>query len=241
LLAKVTFEKNTQRDGHGLSEIAKACLTAPDDSGIAKQLCERLRDGVNQWKVWASHYGALVTELAALFPRAVLDVVVERNAMEDHLRPGIFENFSERRSCPLRMIDDAFLLDWAHEKPGSRFVQLAEAITPWTEADRSRAVSDREARAVEWTPVAKRLMHEAPEAVVVLQKFRGWFHPSGWSGSLADILESRMPLLEQLTSDSDQRIAKWAREAIPSLRREIKAEREREATRHRTQDERFEW
>jgi len=50
-----------------------------------------------------------------------------------------------------------------------------------------------------------------------------------------------VPLLEYLTNDPNQRIAKSAQEAVASLKQEIDAERERERQRHRTENERFEW
>jgi len=242
LLSKVTFEKNSQGDIYHLSEIAKTCLAAPEDNDLGKQVCERLCDAINGRKAWAWNYGELVSELASLFPRTVLEAFVERNGEEDHWPHRMFEQFSARRPNPLSRIDDICLLDWAHEKPTRRFPQLAEVIRPWkNEKDDGGGPSDQEAGQVLWTVAAKRLIHEAPEPLVVLDIFRTRFGPSGWSGSLADILTSRLPLLQQLTTDSDQEIAKWAREAIPSLEKQVEEEREREAYRHRIQDDRFEW
>jgi len=94
---------------------------------------------------------------------------------------------------------------------------------------------------VAWTTTAMRLMNEAPDPGEIVQIFRYRLHPSGWSGSLADILTRRVPLLEYLTNDPNQRIAKSAQEAVASLKQEIDAERERERQRHRTENERFEW
>ena len=88
--------------------------------------------------------------------------------------------------------------------------RLAEVITPWNGQS-----------PITWTPAAKRLMHEAPEPLAVLREFAGRFHPSGWSGSLADILADRMPLLAQLTGDPDERISKWTMEAMPRLQEDI--------------------
>ena len=60
---------------------------------------------------------------------------------------------------------------------------------------------------VAWTTTAMRLMNEAPDPGEIVQIFRYRLHRSGWSGSLADILTRRVPLLEYLTNDPNQRIA----------------------------------
>ena len=61
-------------------------------------------------------------------------------------------------------------------------------------------------------------------------------HPSGWSGSLADILEQRRPLIQHFLDDEDPAVRQVAREFGDALLTDIAAERSREVNR----DERFE-
>jgi hypothetical protein len=241
LLLKAPFEKDSGVDIHDLTEIVKTCLVPASDGGIARHLCEGLGDAIRAWKVWAWNYGEFISELAILFPRTILDVLVEGGGAGQNSLHGIFEGFGERRLCPLRNIEETVLLDWVHEKPASRFVRVAEVITPWREDAKGRGSASSQTRFAEWTPAALRLIHEAPVPTVVLQKLFRRFYPSGWSGSLADILASRMPLLEQLISDAADRIAKWAGEAVITLEKQIKVERDSEVGRHRTENDRFEW
>lgn len=58
---------------------------------------------------------------------------------------------------------------------------------------------------------------------------------------MANILESRVPLLEILTKDPNQEIAKAASAAMPNLLKSITENREWEAQESRVRDERFEW
>ena len=210
LLARVDVERHNRHETHDLVEITRTCLVPPEDNSIARQLCERLRDAIRHGNVWVHDYHELVAVLGIFFPRIVLEVLVEQSDGERY--SSVFENLGERQASPLRTINGAFLLDWAHEKPQSRFARLAEVITPWEdkEIERDNAAST----CVAWTTTAMRLMNEAPDPGEIVQIFRYRLHPSGWSGSLADILTRRVPLLEYLTNDPNQRIAKSAQEAV---------------------------
>jgi hypothetical protein len=244
LLTEVAFEKNNQREGHALAIIVRLCLAPPSDNAVAAQLCRRLRDAIVQLKVYAWHYSDLFSSLGTLFPRIVLDEFVERTLPGHEDRRSNFGMFREISPCPLRTIDDAILLDWAKQKPETRFVQLAEVIRPWTSPhpkNQPAPFEDEDPGPMSWTPAARRLIHEAPDPIAVLATFYSNFRPSGWGGSLVDILTGRMPLLEELATDPDPQIADWAKGAINSFKDEIESERKWEAERDRNRDERFEW
>lgn len=244
LLALVTFEKDNQREGHKLAKIVKLCLSSPSDNAIATQLCRRLRDAIAQWKIYAWHYSDLFLALGVLFPRIVLDEFVEGTPPGQEDRRSNFGMFRESSPCPLRTIDDVTLLGWAKAKPDTRFVQLAEVIRPWTSPQpksQPAPFEDEDPGPMSWTPAALRLIHEAPDSIAVLSTFLSHFRPSGWSGSLTDILTGRLPLLEQLTADPDPQIADWAKDAIISFKDKIEGARKWEADRDRERDERFEW
>jgi len=161
-------------------------------------------------------------------------------------RRSIFRSFHEHHACPLRKINDDVLLEWAHERPESRFLQLAEVIRPWrrTEgAGANDAASDDETGPFQWTDAAIRILHEAPEPLKILSQYIENFSPSSYSGSLATILASRLSLLESLTQNANPAIAiaSAATNAVTSYRDEIERVREWEASHGRNRDERFEW
>ena len=80
------------------------------------------------------------------------------------------------------------------------------------------------------------LLSVAPDRAAVLRSLAAQLHPSGWSGSLADILEQRRPLIQHFLDDEDPALRQVAREVDGALFEEIAAERSREVDR----DERFE-
>ena len=62
-----------------------------------------------------------------------------------------------------------------------------------------------------------------------------------WSGSRAEIMSSRLPLLETLKAHGNPAIAKWAAKTSQWLAASVAKEREYESKDRRDRDERFEW
>ena len=80
----------------------------------------------------------------------------------------------------------------------------------------------------------------APEPVKVLDTFLQRFRPNGWSGSLADTLATRMPLIEVLKQHPNQQIAAWANVHAPSYEAYVSRQRAHEAAQDRVRDQAFE-
>jgi len=247
LLPKVPFdEKKKNRNPHILVNIVRFCLRNPEDAELAKDICLQLLDAIGEWKVSPWDYSEVVSELAGIFPRVVLEAALEPEGADAEARRGLFGNFRENRPCPLRKIADDELLRWAREKAETRFPVLAASIHGWkgpkAEQDPDIAPDDDDQTgALKWTPTALRLIHEAPDPVPVLKEFADHFRPCGWSGSLADILSRREALLIALSEDPNERIRTWAKAEIPRLREEVERTRKWEADTDRERDERFDW
>ena len=245
LLASVKFENRSNLDSYRLAEIVKYCLRGPEDTNLAKLLCQRILGAIENYSISPSDYNDLVLELTEQFPRVVLDELVELEGSKVDTRRGLFGSFREQRPCPLRKIDDDQLLSWAHEKPEIRFTALAASIVGWhgseTKQDYDKSPDRADVIGLNWTLAAWRLIHEAREPIPVLEKFLSRFRPSSWSGSLADLLVGREPLLETLALDPVQSIADWARNALAQLREETNYLRKFDADRVRDRDQRFDW
>lgn len=245
LLAMVVFETNKQREARVLAEIVRECLSSPADDVLVNQICKRLLNGIAQYQVSSFDYGELVVELGATFPRSVLNILVEEAPLALEGRRSLFRGFREHRPCPLRKIPDDVLLEWAHERPETRFIQLAEVMRAWHQVGQASSneseCEEEPVAPIQWTSAALRLLREAPDPLAVLNQYVEYLRPSSWSGSLASILVSRLPLLETLTQDIDTKIADAAAKAMVSFKETIERTREWEARESRDRDERFEW
>lgn len=245
LLGLVVFEEKKHAEACVLAEIVRTCLTSPTDDVLADQICERLLNGIAQPQVASSDYRELVAELGAIFPRSVLNILVEKAALVLKGRRNIFRDFRERSGCALHTIPDDTLLEWAHERPATRFLQLSEVVQVWQQTGRARSddsdVDEDPVVPIQWTSTALRVLHEAPDPLAVLNRYVRRFHFASGSGSLARILATRLPLLKSLAQDADPKIANAAAEAVGSFNKEVERRREWEYQHSRDHHERFEW
>jgi hypothetical protein len=239
LLLNFNLRATRDRSADEIARIAKSCLKAPGDEAVARQICERLLDGFNSYAIHSWDYGKLVGALAEEFPRTVLDVLVGSGQPSSESRRSIFQDFRETRPCPLDKISDAALVEWARLGSEDRFGQLADSIRAWSNADGSP--NDEDPGSLVWTSAARNLIAAAPDPLPILNAFFHRFHPSGWSGSLTEILRSRLSLLDQLDQDANPVVADWAKRVRPEHEAAIEKTRAWEERESRTRDERFEW
>lgn len=238
LLSKLRFGKRRNSEADSIARIARSCLSPTEDVAVAEAICTRLLEGINDYSLNAWDYRELVAAMAEMFPRTVLHILIERNHTQFDGRREVFRNLRENQPCPLDAIDEEILIEWAHERE-ERFEHLADAVRAWSIA--GSTTDEDEAGATEWTPIALRLVNEAPDPARVLAAFVDRFSPSGWSGSLAAILESRLSLFDMLLSHEQPAVRSWAETAKPSFEKKIAQAREWEAAESRERDERFEW
>jgi len=245
LLSLVTFENRYEKIGHALGDVAAQCLRNPEDNEIAVQLCIRLNNSIAAYKVSAGDYSDFLAAIAKIFPEILLDVFLddEDGVDPEERRRTIFDDFRSYRPDPLQHIADDVMLTWANKKPASRFIFLAAGIRPWQRPGgiQPNENLDETPGALEFTSLAYRLIREAPDPAAVVRVLIRGFYPMGWSGSLASILESRLPLLQALLSEANDEVVEEAKKALPKLQLAVDRQRQSEAKESRDRDERFEW
>jgi len=232
LLTKLDF--GTRWDAHAdhmLENIVEVSLTKPEHTNIAESLCRRYLDAAEKHLVGIYDQGAAIRVLAASYPRAVLDILVEGAGKNEHLLRSLFEEVRENNSGPLGGLDDDFALGWADEQPDTRYRYLAQIVS---------YMDGEEGSPPSWSFLALRLIELAPSPVEVLTVFAERFQPMSWSGSMVDILVRRLPLLESLKSSQRPDLAQAAEAQTALLIKQIEEWRERETDRERARDERFE-
>lgn len=152
--------------------------------------------------------------------------------VSDFKRSRIFSSNFERGENPLSKISDQALIDWCDEDPESRYPLIADAIQPFEKCS--------ETGNMVWRKVVYSLLEKAPDLKSILDNLTGSIRPGGWSGSLADILQTRLTLFEELKDHPNEEVRSWAKSQLSSLRREIERTREWEDKRNRDVDESFE-
>lgn len=232
LLALVTFERQSSHDDYVLGEIIKAALDTPACEPLARQLCAAAAEAIRSYRVSSWDLHSVIEALANVFPVTVLDVLVEEANDGEQTARQIFRDVRDNRPCPLQSVPDATLTGWANEKPESRYIDLAEVVR-FSDANEDE-------KSAGWSSAAMTIIKAAPEPAKALDVFFDRFMPMSWSGSRADILASRLTMIEALSQHAKPEIAEWAKSRTPEFAEAVERERAAEARHDRNRDERFE-
>jgi hypothetical protein len=133
----------------------------------------------------------------------------------------------------MREVPDDVIVGWCEGDPETRY-PLAAAIALVFKRPSDKAPH-------EWASLTKQLLLKSPNPEAVLKELVYRLYPrGGWSGSLADKLQSRLTLLGQLDIDGVPAIAPALETAKQELERRIDAERRAEMDESRADSGRFE-
>jgi hypothetical protein len=129
--------------------------------------------------------------------------------------------YSERHESALELVPAEVLIDWCNEKPDTRYAFAADTCKLFEKQDDKKVPL-----AISNTAVA--LLAAAPDKTAVVSRFIRRFRPSVWAGSLADILEAKLSLLDQLAVCNDEAVRSEIELAKDKFKNLIDAERARE-------------
>lgn len=207
---------NDFRDS-SIRSIASAVLAGEEGRETAMAVSHRVYAGVTAKGGWRREAHGLVDKLFETEPQVALDVFVDGDkGPPERLFKGRVE-----RGSPLDGVDTDVLIAWADRAPERRYARLGEVLSMFRK--------DQMDNVLGVNPAFTALLERAPDKIAFLGEAYTRVHPSGWSGSLAEILTSRKALLDDLPDHPD--IAAWRAREYPRIDRWIAAERERESER----------
>lgn len=207
---------------YSLGYVVKGVLSGEAGRAAARTMSETFYAAYTAEGGWRLDGYGLVDTLFEVQPEIALDVFV--GGPEGPVR-RLFRQRTGRPS-PLAKIDPALIKAWADADPERRYDRLGDATSLFEK--------DRSDNATALNPLFVALLERAPDKAAFLGEAYIRVHPSGWSGSLADILESRKRLLDGLPDHPD--VAAWLARERPRVETWIARERQNEAER----EERFE-
>jgi hypothetical protein len=193
-------------------------------------MCKRLKASILTYKVNAADFNDMLGGLAKVQPKSMLNGLLGGSDAKKAAR--IIHTMRVHRTNLLAGISEEPLIEWCKEQPEERFALAAMTIVATEPAD-----EDAEKQ---FTPLAMRLVKEAPDPMKVLDVLANRLSPSSWSGSRASILEQNATVLTPLMTHKNEVIAKFAREQKARLDAVVAAERAAELKESRQTDERFE-
>ena len=236
VLLAYTFPDERRRNNnldYDLALIARVCLDGGGSIEAAIQICRGLAKATSDYRIYAFEYPDLLNALAQIQPLVFLDAFIGDDAIKDYHRMRLFRQDFERNNNPLNNISDEELLSWCDKDPKNRYPLIASSIQPLFESGETKELA--------WKPIVFSLLAKAPDVVSVLEEIVDAIRPTGWSGSLADILEKRSILFQSLCQHNNPEVTAWAENKYLAFQKEIGQEREsEEKERNRKPDETFE-
>lgn len=230
LIAQVSF---ANRESHHhefmLARLIEVSLDRPEDYPLAHELCTKIAEGMDRYLI-SSDISEILKALTKVCPRAVLDVLVEN--YESSRARSLFRDLRETRPDPLSELSEDAIIAWATEKPETRYPALAQVVRFADAGDDTSSKC--------WSPAAEKIIELAPDVKRVLNVFLSRFQPMGWNGSRAEIMGSRVSLIQSLAGHARPEIAEWAATSLPVFEARVAQERASEAIRDKDRDERFE-
>jgi len=218
LLLKCDFSKSRYKIDYEIARVAEACLKGLDASECSAQICSSLSSAFAPYLFAPNEHNQLLATLFKVQPTIALTSFLEEEGSQD-IR-WQFEDFSTNKDHPVGSIPMVELLAWANANPGYRYPALASVI-PFFE-------KSAETGEETISPYAHQLLDASPNKSSVLCRFSSQFHPSGWLGSLADILDRHRITIQSLLPNSEPQVNEWVTEWDQKLKEKASQERLRE-------------
>jgi len=221
---------------HSLGQLINRFLAGEEGESVARRLLERIRTGIDNYTISRFDFSELLQALFAVQPMAALGMLIgdgyaSEEGFEGSVRHGALAG--GRRSGALASVPEDALLEWCRGDSGSdRWIRVAQVLP----AFESSTDNDQ----LEWSRRAKALLLNAPDPAQVAEALIHALLPMSWSGSRAEVIRKRLPLLDQLGDllgpEHLSQVAVWRRKVMDIIEHEAR----RELEEHRWRDERFE-
>lgn len=223
----------TRNDGgYRLANLVEMFLPGPGGAQAAEVVCRNLAQAIISGAVYAFDYPLLLKSFASVQPVVFLNVFLGQVDENSHRLQRMFSRDYERRENPLNQISDDDIITWCEASPEERYPVASSWIDGFS--------SSNDQSVLKWKPIVHTLFEKAPSLDKILDELEESIRPSGWSGSLADILQERVVLFESLFFHENSQISAWARKCHDHLKESIRNQRETEEKRNRERNESFE-
>ncbi|WP_306096457.1 hypothetical protein [Qipengyuania flava] len=221
LLVRHDYEDRSDLSSHTIEELIKYCFPGGEPEVELRAFAEDIADRIKAEPYKAWHFEAVQSAIMEANPALGLDVFLLR-VCEDEAE-GLPPTTYLRKS-PFEQIETATLLTWAELDPERRYPLLASALAVFPRKNIAEENNEVSSKFLE-------LLERAPSKEKFLANASSYLSPSGWSGSLAVILEKRSEALSTFLTHDDPAVREWAKQRIDYLNQRASAERVRETER----------
>ncbi|KCZ57920.1 hypothetical protein HY36_12160 [Hyphomonas atlantica] len=226
----------------GFGRVADRCLIASAPSDEVTVIVKLLCDGIQNYRLYGFEMGECLSPLIKNFPELVLDRVFshgDRDDNEDLLSHSLFRDLSyESRGAQLNDASVDRLIAWC-KGDQTLLGKIAKSVRTYSTAEAGEGPSSNPKRVVLSDHIMALLnVVEDKSSVVDIIAANTW--PSGWSGSLADILERRAEAFAALMEHSSEEVCQLAKTKLRIIEQSIRINRAQEIEQSSRREQRFE-
>jgi hypothetical protein len=228
----------SRRKSHGMDRVIEECLSEPATENEIRDIVSLLCDGVETYRLYAFELENIIAHLVKTYPEYVLDRVFIDSENSEQLMYLLFKDRVNPSSSPLNFAPIERVLDWCNGNQ-DKIQKVAGAVSAYTSLDReSQALGNP--KKVALSKHITSLLDAAEDKGAIVETIFSRTFPSGWSGSLADILEVRSKAFAELLTQDSPEVQKIAKAKLSLLDRSIRENRCRESDEYNQREQRFE-
>ena len=217
---------------HDMERVIRAALSFDDNAEQKAAWVNAIFAQVEDRYGYIHAFDEAIRTTAELMPEEFLDNAFFGNLKHLRRRRMIIER-GLMDKLPLERVDNDVLIGWCNRQSDQRIWPIVGTnIELWVNGSPEGSIT--------FSETAVRFLEASPNPEAVMTAFVRNLEPMSWSGSRANIMQTRMIAFQVLVGHSNPRIAKAADDAIKEMTKRIESERRREQRRDAEWEQRFE-
>ena len=217
---------------HQLSTVLKSCMDESELSEETSDVIEAYFTHLRSSYGYVGNIGKTVAALVEKAPLQFLDRIFFDTTLKDYHRHKVFKELHHKKN-PLFNVDVVTLMNWCRQGEfQERLTMISKVVFPFEkEPEGERIVLSGQARAI---------IDAAQNPSTIISNFSESILPSGWMGSLADIIAERCRAFETLLEHDRSDVRSAALTQIACIREQEVQVRQRERNEDEQLEQRFE-
>ena len=232
LLGQFSPSRNSRNLDFALRKLIQKFLCGPEGELHARLLLRKIHRGLDDYSLSPYDIDDAVAALFETQPIAALDELVGDESDDGAHYARRRELRADHAKNALSGVPLDTLVKWCEAGGEHRWEHVAAVIPAFDRDDQERDLH--------WSQSVADLLKRAPDAIRVAGILVERIEPMSWSGSRAEIISSRMSLIDELEvllgNDATGKVCQWR----SYFQRMMERERQRELEEHRRENERFE-
>lgn len=202
------------------------------------EIIEMICEGVETYRLYSFELTEIVAAIVKKYPQLFLDVVYSGRERGDVLAASLFRERTGGKDISLNDIPVDQLLAWCGDDQ-DRIAKIAKAVHAFS-ANSSSDASREGGKRLVLSEHIRSILEAARNKLIVVECIFEDLWPNSWSGSRAELAETRSKAFAELLEYPNADVQALVRVKLNIFVQAIRREREREAADHSEREQRFE-